>query len=484
MDLTEFFQCPKCQSPFANYTHESLACNCCKKVFESTDGIYDFVAGEATTQLDQIDYDQFYNISDIPTSLCSQLRTAANGRWPQSFGKTLEIGAGTGGFTMGLARDWAGQCLVVTDVSVKMLRVCRERLNRLGLLNPVSVAFASYDGKQPCIRSGSFDTCVGTSVIHHITDVELFLQDLVRVLSPNGIAFFVEPNRRYHQALSATLADIVVYLLSSGSSASDHDIILMGNLVAEIRCNLLHADDIAFLETREDKHMFIAEEIEATGFRCGFSTAEAIAIDCDPLGQSTLSVYLGQCGVTVPMATRVLALLPDYASRYMRLLSPNEQSPSYLLWFTKGQGVVQVKMPAPRPDTENIPAQNGTDAAMLRCWIDVNLNLEAGTLHIHVCGWCVAIPELAWLELSVAGQAFHFPIWLPRTDVFSVVQKVGIYSTVNALCCGVKGSSVVGSGEHATQLSIAASILTMRGEDILKAAPFIVKRGEAAVISK
>jgi hypothetical protein len=76
----------------------------------------------ARTKLDDIDYDAFYRINEqMARHLVVSMMQCAGERWPQSLGTVIEIGAGTGGATMGLATLSAFQHLVVTDISLKML---------------------------------------------------------------------------------------------------------------------------------------------------------------------------------------------------------------------------------------------------------------------------------------------------------------------------------------------------------------------------
>ena len=71
---------------------------------------------------------------------------------------------------------------VLTDVSPDMLRICRTHLTRLGLASALPVRFATYSAHEACFCDEAFDSCIGTSVVHHITDVRAFLTDVWRIL--------------------------------------------------------------------------------------------------------------------------------------------------------------------------------------------------------------------------------------------------------------------------------------------------------------
>lgn len=101
--------------------------------------------------------------------------------WP--YAETLEIGAGTGFFTLNLALAGVlGGPLHVTDLSPGMVEAAERNATEAGLQVHGQVA----DAESLPYPDDSFDLVIGHAVIHHIPDVEQAFREMVRVLRPGG----------------------------------------------------------------------------------------------------------------------------------------------------------------------------------------------------------------------------------------------------------------------------------------------------------
>lgn len=98
------------------------------------------------------------------------------------FGKVLELGAGTGFFSLNLKLAGLVEQVHVTDLSPGMVDAARRNAERLGFTIEGRVA----DAEALPYEDDSFDLVVGHAVIHHIPDVEAALREVVRVLRPGG----------------------------------------------------------------------------------------------------------------------------------------------------------------------------------------------------------------------------------------------------------------------------------------------------------
>lgn len=447
-DWLTILRCPSCRSPNLVADATAVRCRSCRAVYAVSHGIVDFVADRASTQLDNLDYDALYMISDEPSRLMHEVRATAAGRWPTSLGDAIEVGAGTGGQTVPLIMTGDIRSLVVTDVSAKMLRLCRDRLIRTALESNRPIAFFTYGDTASPFRDASFDTCFGSSVVHHILDLDTFFADVVRVLRPGGIAFFIEPNARFHRALLTTLADILMDM--GHDDPANPDLHLMVNWLAEVNLNLSHMGDLEFLATREDKHLFFSEEIESLAQKHGFGQAEALPLRADPCGCQALETYITQCGVSPPTRAAVMARAKQLGPRYFSLLQPQDLSPSYLLWFSKAAATG--RPPAPRlPGTDPEPLEG--KSILYR----VELRREHGICHLQ--GWAVGHRAPVWLHLTIDGKPTRVPIWLPSTDVN---QAFGWRSTrlfANALCARLTAEILTASANP----TLTAAIETADG---------------------
>ena len=124
----------------------------------------------------------------------------ALGGWPESaFGEALEIGSGTGYFSLNLLQLGLIGRLVATDISPGMLGELAATAERLGL----EVETETTDAERLPFEDESFDLVFGHAVLHHLPDLPAALAELRRVLRPGGtLAFCGEPSR-YGDLLAA-----------------------------------------------------------------------------------------------------------------------------------------------------------------------------------------------------------------------------------------------------------------------------------------
>jgi ubiquinone/menaquinone biosynthesis C-methylase UbiE len=312
--LLDKYQCGLCRGPLREFDAEHLVCRSCNEPVSVHDGIIDFVRGRFDTILDAEHYDETHSIDDNRIDQnYREMKHTAGDRWPVTLGSVMEVGCGTGLFSQALITSGETRDLVLTDVSVAMLSTCRNRLGRDDLLSRVPLSFATYSSQENCLRDAVFDTCAGTSVLHHIPDVRGFLAEVFRILKPGGRAFFMEPNLRFHRAMMHTLADILAQLFARAPAYSlDRQKLL--NLLAEGRRGMLHHGDIGFLSTLEDKHMFVAEEFEEMGLELGYASASALPRGMHPTGAAIVSSLCGQLEIGDTVRREVIELLPAYCS--------------------------------------------------------------------------------------------------------------------------------------------------------------------------
>jgi ubiquinone/menaquinone biosynthesis C-methylase UbiE len=120
----------------------------------------------------------------------SKLRKAL-GHEPRRYGRGLEIGAGTGYFTLNLLRAGVVREGVATDISPGMLRTLERSAEELGL--PIETA--ACDAAELPFEDGSFDLVFGHAVLHHLPDLDAAFREFRRVLRPGGVmAFCGEPS--------------------------------------------------------------------------------------------------------------------------------------------------------------------------------------------------------------------------------------------------------------------------------------------------
>jgi ubiquinone/menaquinone biosynthesis C-methylase UbiE len=115
------------------------------------------------------------------------------GARPGPYARALEIGAGTGYFTLNLMQSGVIQAATCTDISPGMLRTLEGNARQLGL----DVETAACDAAALPFEDGSFDLVFGHAVLHHLPELERAFSEFARVLAPGGTLFFAgEPSRQ------------------------------------------------------------------------------------------------------------------------------------------------------------------------------------------------------------------------------------------------------------------------------------------------
>ena len=113
------------------------------------------------------------------------------GARPGPYERALEIGAGTGYFSLNLMSAGVIGEAVCTDLSPGMLAALERNAAELGL----EVDTVACDAAALPFRDGSFDLVIGHAVLHHLPDVERSFREFARVLVPGGTLFFAgEPS--------------------------------------------------------------------------------------------------------------------------------------------------------------------------------------------------------------------------------------------------------------------------------------------------
>jgi len=114
--------------------------------------------------------------------------------------RALDLGCGTGGLTVLLARQ--GLTVDAVDHSPDMLAVAREKVDAEGL--SASVTFAESDIRSLEFPDRSFDLVTCQRVLHHVPEADAVISEAARVLKPGGI-FFVSDQVRGSAVLVAAL---------------------------------------------------------------------------------------------------------------------------------------------------------------------------------------------------------------------------------------------------------------------------------------
>jgi SAM-dependent methyltransferase len=194
-----------------------------------------------------------------------KLRKLIEPKHGQSFARALEIGSGTGYFSLNLKAAGIIDQLVCTDISPGMVGVLTANAERMGLDHVHAVRAEAEALPFP---DASFDLVLGHAVLHHLPDLQNSFSEFRRVLRPGGrIVFAGEPSRfgdrlaRAPKRAAALLAPLWRRALrvqpasavagADPSAAVDHE-----------------------LEGEVDIHAFVPGDLERLALAAGFDTVE------------------------------------------------------------------------------------------------------------------------------------------------------------------------------------------------------------------
>ena len=121
-----------------------------------------------------------------------KLRKLLGRELDDGYERSLEIGAGTGYFSLNMLQAGVVADATCTDISPGMVSTLSANAERLGL--PVRAARA--DAESLPFADSSFDLVLGHAVLHHLPNLRRAFSEFHRVLRPGGrIVFAGEPSR-------------------------------------------------------------------------------------------------------------------------------------------------------------------------------------------------------------------------------------------------------------------------------------------------
>lgn len=182
----------------------------------------------------------------------------ALGGGPRHYGRALEIGAGTGYFTLNLMQAGVIGQAVCSDISPGMLQMLASNAQRLG----AEVETVRSDAERLPFPDASFDLVLGHAVLHHLPDLDQAFAEFNRVLRAGGTVLFAGEPSRVGDRLAvvpkraATAAAPVWRTLLRASAAPEG-----------------HADggeENHRLEGSVDVHAFVPDELRGFARRAGF----------------------------------------------------------------------------------------------------------------------------------------------------------------------------------------------------------------------
>ena len=182
------------------------------------------------------------------------------GARPGPYARSLEIGAGTGYFSLNMMQAGIVGQATCTDISPGMLSTLEANAAELGL----DVETVACDAAALPFADESFDLVFGHAVLHHLPELGRSFAEFHRVLRPGGTLFFAgEPSRRGDRI--AAVPKKVAWRISPAWRAA-----LRVPKAPHLNGHPRPAADDHDLEGQVDVHAFVPADLERHAAAAGF----------------------------------------------------------------------------------------------------------------------------------------------------------------------------------------------------------------------
>lgn len=208
--------------------------------------------------------------------------------WP--YRTALEIGAGTGFFSLNLRQAGVLDEVHVTDISPGMVKAARRNAEQLGF----EIEGQTADAETLPYDDETFDIVVGHAVVHHIPDVELAFREMLRVLKPGGRVVICGEPTRYGDIIARRLSRATWWTATRLTHLP-----VLRRRWARPREELDESSRAAALESVVDLHTFDPGELARTVRRAG-------AVDVRTTTEELTAAWFGW-----PVRTFEAAVNPD-----------------------------------------------------------------------------------------------------------------------------------------------------------------------------
>jgi ubiquinone/menaquinone biosynthesis C-methylase UbiE len=177
---------------------------------------------------------------------------------PGPFERSLEIGAGTGYFSINLVQEGVIRAATCTDIAPGMLETLSGNAEQVG----VEVETVACDAAELPFEDETFDLVLGHAVLHHLPSLSRAFTEFRRVLRPGGLVFFAGEPSRHGDRAAAVPKGAAVRLAPLWRRA----------MRARAAANGASADHD--LEGQVDVHAFVPRDLEAAARGAGFSDVQ------------------------------------------------------------------------------------------------------------------------------------------------------------------------------------------------------------------
>ena len=205
---TDILCCPSCYGPLELVVNglpnkQSLRCSHCKAEFPGVADSFDLTITEREKELECHHYEQAYlsRSASLYTDFDPEHRSRRWGdpHWPEcrlilnrlgDLNGKVVLCLGNGASTKELHFLTLGARLICSDLSMSGVLAAKSRYN-LGAL-ACRAAFYAIDAYRIPLRDHSIDVVYGYEFVHHLPDLDAFIDEVHQVLRPGGLCIFFD----------------------------------------------------------------------------------------------------------------------------------------------------------------------------------------------------------------------------------------------------------------------------------------------------
>jgi len=177
----------------------------------------------------------------------------------------LEIGCGAGALSCGLAKHSTYPKFIVTDPSVRFLKITSAQITRIDQVPD----YAIMSGEDIFLfPDGSLSLIVMRYTLHHIWNLNAFFAECNRVLIPGGVLLFEEPHVSFFTHTCAMMPFMLDVAKTKSLNLPDEIETQLSTYLLTIE-NYVRGD--IDKSSHEDKHLFSTESLSELSERNGFS---------------------------------------------------------------------------------------------------------------------------------------------------------------------------------------------------------------------
>jgi ubiquinone/menaquinone biosynthesis C-methylase UbiE len=133
------------------------------------------------SETEALDYDAMDH-GEVNAAFCADLLAVQ----PKP-ARVLDVGTGTALIAIDLCRRLPGVTVDAIDLASHMLALAERNVRAAGLANRVRLA--RVDAKATSWPSGTFDTVISNSLVHHVPDPSTLYAELWRLVGRGGVLF-------------------------------------------------------------------------------------------------------------------------------------------------------------------------------------------------------------------------------------------------------------------------------------------------------